>query len=95
MLMALPTLTCVAQEAMAAISTEQSSDVATKLVLSREQCIEIALQDNPTIKVADMEVKRVDYSKKEVIAGLFPAIDFSLAYQRAIELQTINMSMGG
>lgn len=95
MFMALPTLTCVAQEAMAAISTEQSSDVATKLVLSREQCIEIALQDNPTIKVADMEVKRVDYSKKEVIAGLFPAIDFSLAYQRAIELQTINMSMGG
>lgn len=93
MLMAMPTLTCVAQEAMA-ISSEQSAPVATKLTLTREQCIEIALQDNPTIKVADMELKRVDYSKREVIASLFPAIDFSLAYQRAIELQTINMDMG-
>lgn len=93
MLMAMPTLTCVAQEAMA-ISSEQSTPVATTLTLTREQCIEIALQDNPTIKVADMELKRVDYSKREVIASLFPAIDFSVAYQRAIELQTINMDMG-
>lgn len=93
MLMATPTLTCVAQEAMA-ISSEQSAPVATTLTLTREQCIEIALQDNPTIKVADMELKRVDYSKREVIASLFPAIDFSVAYQRAIELQTINMDMG-
>ena len=93
MLMAMPTLTCVAQEAMA-ISSEQSAPVATTLTLTREQCIEIALQDNPTIKVADMELKRVDYSKREGIASLFPAIDFSLAYQRAIELQTINMDMG-
>lgn len=93
MFMAMPTLTCVAQEAMA-ISSEQSAPVATTLTLTREQCIEIALQDNPTIKVADMELKRVDYSKREVIASLFPAIDFSVAYQRAIELQTINMDMG-
>lgn len=65
------------------------------LRLSREECISIALQDNPTIHVADLEVKRVDYSKKEVLANLFPSIDFSVAYQRSIELQTINMNMGG
>lgn len=81
------------------ISTENTdttnvteSDV---LILSREQCIEIALEDNPTIKVADLEIKRVDYSKKETLAQLFPQIDFSLAYQRSIELQTIKMNMGG
>lgn len=65
------------------------------LRLSREECISIALQDNPTIHVADLEVKRVDYSKKVVLANLFPSIDFSVAYQRSIELQTINMNMGG
>lgn len=65
------------------------------LRLSREQCVNIALQDNPTIRVADLEVKRMDYSKKEVVANLFPSIDFSGAYQRSIELQTLNMSMGG
>lgn len=65
------------------------------LVLSRKECIDIALRDNPTIRVADMEVQRMDYSKKEVLAQLFPTIDFSGAYQRTIELQTINMNMGG
>lgn len=65
------------------------------LRLSREQCVEIALQDNPTIQVSDLEVKRADYSKKEVLANLFPSIDFSLAYQRSIELQTMSLNMGG
>lgn len=65
------------------------------LRLSREECISIALQESPTIRVADLEVKKTDYSKKEVLANLFPNIDFSGAYQRAIELQTINMDFGG
>ncbi len=68
---------------------------ADTLRLSREQCVEIALQESPTIHVADLEIKRNDYSKKEVIANLFPSIDFSGAYQRSIELQTLSMSMGG
>jgi len=69
--------------------------MAEQLTLSREQCVEIALRDNPTVIVADMEVKKVDYAKKEVIASLFPSIDFSASYQRSIELQTIRMNMGG
>lgn len=63
--------------------------------ISREECIAIALQDNPTIRVADMEVKRMDYSKRETLANLFPNIDFSAAYQRSIKLQTVSMNMGG
>lgn len=63
--------------------------------LSLQKCIEIALQDNPTVKIADMEVTKVDYSKKETLAAVFPSIDFSMAYQRSIELQTIRMDFGG
>ena len=63
--------------------------------LSRNECVTIALQDNPTIRVADMEVKRMDYSKRETLANLFPNIDFSGAYQRTIKLQTVSMNMGG
>lgn len=37
------------------------------LSVSLDECIAIALDKNPTIKVADMEVTRVDYSKKETI----------------------------
>ncbi|MCH5241137.1 MAG: TolC family protein [Muribaculaceae bacterium] len=64
-------------------------------ILSRQQCLEIALQDNPTVKIADWEVKKVNYAKKETLASVFPSIDFSTAYQRSIELQTIRMDFGG
>ena len=65
------------------------------LRISREECIAIALQDNPTIRIADMDIKRLDYSKKEVQGSLFPQIDFSGAYQRTIDLQTMRMNIGG
>ena len=42
------------------------------LTLSLDKCIAIALDENPTIKVADMEINRVDYSKKEIIGQLLP-----------------------
>ncbi|MDE6017540.1 MAG: TolC family protein [Muribaculaceae bacterium] len=63
--------------------------------ISREECIDIALSQSPTIRIADMEVKRVNYSKRETIGNLLPQIGFSLSYQRSIELQTIRMNMGG
>lgn len=68
---------------------------ADTITLSRNECIEIALQDNPTVKIADLEVKKVDYAKKETLASVFPSIDFNGAYQRSIELQTIRMDLGG
>lgn len=89
----LPADSASAAAAVSAIAQPGQSERV--LVLSRKECIAIALQSNPTVKVADMEVKRMDYSKKETLAGLFPTIDFSGAYQRAIELQTIRMNMGG
>lgn len=86
----LPLLTC------AGISFVSSAQTPTDtLRLSREECVAIALQESPTIKVANLEVKRMDYSKKEVLANLFPSIDFTGAYQRSIELQTVSMNMGG
>lgn len=80
----------------AAASDDSPSTPESKtLRLSREECIDIALQSSPTIKVANLEIKRLEYAKKESQGGLFPTIDFSAAYQRAIELQTIRMNMGG
>lgn len=80
---------------LAASVAPAAAQQADTLRLSREECIDIALRESPTIKVADLEVKRVDYSKKEVLANLFPSIDFTGAYQRSIELQTVSMNMGG
>lgn len=65
------------------------------LRISREECIAIALQDNPTVRIANLEVKRYNYSKREVMGSLYPNIDFSGAYQRTIDLQTMRMNLGG
>lgn len=64
------------------------------LVLSLDQCITIALNENPTIKIADMEIERVDYSKKEILGQLLPNISFNGQYSRTVEKQTMYMSMG-
>lgn len=72
-----------------------SQPVGPVLKLSREECIRIALEDNPTIKVANYEIQRYTYAKRETQGSLFPTIDFTAAYQRALELQTMRMNIGG
>lgn len=86
-----PTL---AQDENSVFNDSLSVDKGQKVVMSLDECLQIALNDNPTVKVADLEVKRYDYSKKEVSGSLFPQIDFGLQYQRAIELQSLKMNMG-
>lgn len=63
--------------------------------LSLDECIAIALSDNPTIKIADMEITRVDYSKKETLGQLLPTIDFGANYNRMLAKQVMYMNMSG
>ncbi len=72
----------------------QDANYNDTLKLSLDQCISIALSENPSIKVADMEIKRMDYSKKEVIGQLLPSISFAGQYSRTIEKQTMYLNMG-
>ena len=64
------------------------------LRLSLDDCLRIALNENPTVKVAEMEIERVDYSKKETIGKLFPDISFSGQYSRTLAKQTMYMDTG-
>ena len=75
------------------VSAQETVATTDTLVLSLDQCIAIALDENPTIKVADMEIKRVDYSKKEIIGQLLPSISFDASYSRTIEKQVAYMNM--
>lgn len=63
--------------------------------LSLDDCLSIALNNSPTVKVADMEVKRMDYSKKEVIGNFLPSIDFNATYGRTLAKQVMYMNMDG
>ena len=77
------------------IASVRAQEAPQSVTLSRKQCIDIALDSSPTVKVADLEVKRMEYARRETLGGLMPTIDFQAAYQRSIELQTIRMNMGG
>ena len=68
---------------------------ADTLTLSLDQCIAVALSENPSVKVADMEVTRVDYAKKETIGQLLPTINFGGNYNRMIAKQVAYMNMDG
>jgi outer membrane protein TolC len=75
---------------VAAVATSLSVNAQT-LNLTLDECIRIALNDNPSIIVADMEIQRVDYSKKEVLGQLFPQVNFSAQYSRTLAKQTMVM----
>ena len=65
------------------------------LRLDLNQALEIALSENPTIRVADKEIKLKKEARKEAFAGLFPEVALAGSYSRAIKKQTVVMDLGG
>jgi outer membrane protein TolC len=65
------------------------------LKVSLSKALEIAMSESPTIKVANKEIERVDYSKKERLSGLFPNISASGAYQRTLKKQKVFFTIPG
>lgn len=65
------------------------------LTVSLSKALEIAMSQSPTIKVAEKEIKRVDYSKKEKLAGLFPTISGSGSYSRNLAKSKMVITMNG
>lgn len=65
---------------------------ATELTL--DDCLKIALSESPTIQVADIEIKRTDYSRKDVLAQLLPTVSFGAQYNRTLAKQTMYMNLG-
>lgn len=65
--------------------------------LTLDQAIEIALSDNPTVQVANLEIERYDYVRKQSLSSLYPQIDASAQYSLAIRRQEMaeNLSFGG
>ena len=70
---------------------EQAESSQTPVVITLEQALEIALSENVSVKVADLEIKRAQYAKKGAYASLFPQIDLSGSYQRTIKRQVMYM----
>lgn len=63
------------------------------LVLSLDDALRIALSENISVKVADMEVERTEYARRGSYSSLLPQINGSGSFQRTIRKQV--MYMGG
>lgn len=59
------------------------------------KAIEIALSENPNIRIANRNIEAKKYYKTEQIASLFPSISLSSSYQRTVKKQKMSMQFGG
>lgn len=89
-----------APKSKAELLLEEAGASEKPVVITLEQALEIALSENVSVKVADLEIKRTEYAKKGTYASLFPQIDASGSYQRTIKKQVMYMdfdmgSLGG
>ena len=68
--------------------------VGDSLIVDIEAALSIAMNESPTIKVADMEIEKKRYTKKSTQAALFPQIDIVGQYTRTIKKQTMYLDGG-
>ena len=82
-----------AAKSEAEVIIEKAKSSETPVVITLEQALEIALSENVSVKVADMEIQRTGFAKKGAYAALFPQIDLTGAYQRTIKRQVMYMDI--
>lgn len=61
------------------------------LALSLDKALEIAMSENPMVKVADQEIEKKKYAKKGSYAALFPQVNFGADYTRTLKKQVMYM----
>ncbi|OJV74910.1 MAG: transporter [Bacteroidia bacterium 44-10] len=59
------------------------------LHLDLETAVQIALSENPLVKVADMEIEKKTYAKKSTYGALLPQIDLIGQFQHMLKRQTV------
>lgn len=78
------------------VSAQQvaSSTENLNLDLTLQKAIEIALAENPTIKVADKDIELKKVADTEAWQALLPTVDAQLALQNSIKVAAIKTQMG-
>ena len=95
LLVAVSSVFCIGAHARDVVQQVDTASAPKSITL--EQALQIALSENASVKVADMEIERTGYARKGTYASLFPQIDGNASYQRTIEKQVMYMDfdMGG
>ena len=61
----------------------------TTIILSLDDALRVALSENVSVKVADMEIERTKYARKGAYGALFPQISATGMYSYAIQKQKV------
>lgn len=77
---------------LAGAESQQNQETCIDLTLSK--AIEIALAENPTIRVADQDIELKKIADKEAWQNLLPNLSANLALQHSIKVAEIRTSMG-
>ncbi len=67
----------------------QERPAEEKTVLTLEDALKIALSDNTSVKVADLEIRRQEYARKGSYASLLPQVSASGMYSYALKKQKV------
>jgi len=62
------------------------------ITLTLEKALEIAMSENPTIKVAEQEIQKVDYSKKSAWYNILPSLGASAQYAKYLAPATMSLA---
>ena len=91
----LPRLLLVAGSALKSIGAfaQETDTTQTATVITLDDALKIALSENASVRVADMEIERTGYARKGTYASLFPQIDLTGSFQRTIKKQVMYMDM--
>ncbi len=84
-------LTVCALLSAAALAAQEPVRPQT-VTLTLDQAIEIALSENPTIRIADMAIERQEYVRKETVGNLLPSLSASGQYSYSIIKQKMAKS---
>jgi outer membrane protein TolC len=78
---------------LAGICGNSYAQAQEPISLTLDKALEIAMSENPTIKIADRDIEKQKYSKKEVQGTLYPTIDATAGYDRSVKIGVV--SIGG
>ena len=66
---------------------------AAQMRLTLGEALDLALSENPTVKVAEMEVQRFDYVKRQTWGSWIPQISVGGTYTRSIVKQSMTKGL--
>ncbi|MFR9602297.1 MAG: TolC family protein [Rikenellaceae bacterium] len=71
------------------IASVATTQVQAQMRLSVTEAVEIALSENTTIKIAELEIERYDYVRKTTMGSLLPQLSASGDYTRTLKNQSM------